>query len=496
MRDERRDPLAERLEAPMRPRLGLAGSVLLLVIGFVMLAEIAVYVPAIALYRENWLRDRLSAASTAVLLLDATSAQVPDKLIDDALVTVGARTIVLKMQDSRRLLASGQPPSRIDVRYDMRNAGFFESVAAAFGTLTTRRNRTLAIMGPAPLGGEFIEITMPEAPLRKAMLIHSRNLLALSLIISLIVASLAALSINSLVLRPVRRLTSSIISFGAAPEDASRIIRPSGIGHELGRAEEALANMQRTLLRELAEKKNLASLGLAVAKVSHDLRNMLASAQLLSDRFVESSDPLSKRLAPKLIATLDRAIAFCQSTLTYGRAVERPPVIRPIGLRGVIREASEVLMPDGASLHGVTIRNEVPKGFQVQADPEQMFRVFLNLLRNANEALQTAGPQPGRAAEIIITASSRNGMVVVDVADTGPGVPLTAQKRLFEPFKASSRPGGTGLGLAIAADLVRAHGGTIALMPSEPGLGATFRISLPAAESVAEAAEGPIFPSA
>jgi signal transduction histidine kinase len=494
MRDERRDPLADKIDPALKPQLGLAGRVLLLVIGFVMLAEIAVYVPAIALFRENWLRDRLSAASTAVLLLDATAAQVPDRLIDDALAAVRARTIVLKMQDSRRLLAAGETPSRIDVRYDMRTAGFFEAVSAAFGTLTTRRNRMMAVIGPAPMGGEYIEITIPEAPLRQAMLVHSRNLLALSLIISLIVASLAAMSINGLVLRPMRRLTSSIISFGAAPEDASRIIRPSGLGHEIGRAEQALADMQRALLRELSEKKNLAALGLAVAKVSHDLRNMLASAQLLSDRFVESSDPVAKRLAPKLIATLDRAIAFCQSTLTYGRAVERAPNIRAMGLRGVIREASEVLMPEGASR--VTIRNDVQKGLQVQADPEQMFRVFLNLLRNAKEALETAGPQPGRAAEIIITAVVRNGVVVVEVADTGPGVPLAAQKRLFEPFKASSRPGGTGLGLAIAADLVRAHGGTIALVPSDAGLGATFRITLPAAEAAPDADGSAISPSA
>jgi len=140
-----------------------------------------------------------------------------------------------------------------------------------------------------------------------------------------------------------------------------------------------------------------------------------------------------------------------------------------------------VLMPEGSGR--VDIRNDVQKGLQVQADPEQMFRVFLNLLRNAIEALETAGPQPGRAAEINITAVVRNGVVVVEVADNGPGVPLAARKRLFEPFKASARPGGTGLGLAIAADLVRAHGGTIALVPSDAGQGATFRITLPIADS-------------
>jgi signal transduction histidine kinase len=477
MGEERSEIVATRPEP--RPRLGLAGRVVLLVIGFVMLAEIMIYVPSVANFRDNWLRDRLSAASAAVLLLDATSQQVPDRLVFDALETVRAYTIALKLPDSRRLLASGDMPPRVDVRYDLREATFFDSIGAAFRTLTTRRNRTIAVIGPAPMGGEYLEITMSEAPLRQALLVYSGNILLLSLFISLLVASLAALSIHLLVLRPVRRLTTSIISFGAAPEDASRVIRPSGLGHEIGRAEDALADMQRTLARELAEKKNLAALGLAVAKVSHDLRNILSSAQLLSDRLTATSDPVAQRLVPKLVGTLDRAIAFCQSTLTYGRAVERTPDLRPVLLRAAVNEAAEVLLPEGPAR--IALRNNVGREIEILADPEQLFRVFLNLIRNSFEALETAGPQPGRDPEVCITATVRNDIVVIEISDTGPGIPKNAQKRLFDPFKASSRPGGTGLGLPIAADLVRAHGGTIALMPAEPGQGATFRLTFPAA---------------
>ena len=477
MGEERSEIVATRPEP--RPRLGLAGRVVLLVIGFVMLAEIMIYVPSVANFRDNWLRDRLSAASAAVLLLDATSQQVPDRLVFDALETVRAYTIALKLPDSRRLLASGDMPPRVDVRYDLREATFFDSIGAAFRTLTTRRNRTIAVIGPAPMGGEYLEITMSEAPLRQALLVYSGNILLLSLFISLLVASLAALSIHLLVLRPVRRLTTSIISFGAAPEDASRVIRPSGLGHEIGRAEDALADMQRTLARELAEKKNLAALGLAVAKVSHDLRNILSSAQLLSDRLTATSDPVAQRLVPKLVGTLDRAIAFCQSTLTYGRAVERTPDLRPVLLRAAVNEAAEVLLPEGPAR--IALRNNVGREIEILADPEQLFRVFLNLIRNSFEALETAGPQPGRDPEVCITATVRNDIVVIEISDTGPGIPKNAQKRLFDPFKASSRPGGTGLGLPIAADLVRAHGGTIVLMPAEPGQGATFRLTFPAA---------------
>jgi len=433
----------------------------------------------VANFRDNWLRDRLSAASAAVLLLDATSQQVPDRLVFDALETVRAYTIALKLPDSRRLLASGDMPPRVDVRYDLREATFVDSIGAAFRTLTTRRNRTIAVIGPAPMGGEYLEITMSEAPLRQALLVYSGNILLLSLFISLLVASLAALSIHLLVLRPVRRLTSSIISFGAAPEDASRVIRPSGLGHEIGRAEEALSDMQRALARELAEKKNLAALGLAVAKVSHDLRNILSSAQLLSDRLTATSDPVAQRLVPKLVGTLDRAIAFCQSTLTYGRAVERTPDLRPVLLRAAVNEAAEVLLPEGPAR--IALRNNVGRDVEILADPEQLFRVFLNLIRNSFEALETAGPQPGRDPEVCITAAARDDIVVIEISDTGPGIPKNAQKRLFDPFKASARPGGTGLGLPIAADLVRAHGGTIALMPAQPGQGATFRMTFPVA---------------
>ena len=464
--------------------MGLAGRVLLLIASFVMLAEIAIYVPSIANFRENWLRDRLSAAYTAALMFE-DSPQIPEKVLTDVLASVRADTIVLKMKDSRRLLAASDMPPRIDERYDLRSAGPLEAIAAAFRALTAGKDRILGIVGPAPMGGDYIEITMSEAPLRDAMLTYSANILLLSLVISMVVAVLAAIAINVLVLRPMRRLTSNIIAFGSSPEDASRVIRPSGSRHELGRAEEALADMQRALARELAEKKHLAALGLAVAKVSHDLRNILASAQLLSDRLSTLSDPLARRLAPKLVGTLDRAIAFCQSTLTYGRAVERPPELKPFLLRQIASEAAEILEPDGPG--PVALRNEIGPEIRVMGDSEQIFRVLLNLFRNACEALETWGPQPGRPAEVTVTALRRREEIVVEICDTGPGIPDTAKAGLFEPFKASSRKGGTGLGLAIAADLVRAHGGTIMLLPSVPGQGAIFRLTLPAAADETEA---------
>jgi signal transduction histidine kinase len=298
---------------------------------------------------------------------------------------------------------------------------------------------------------------------------------------SMVVAILATVAIIFMVLRPVRRLTDSLIEFGANPENSSRrVIVPSGGNHEIAYAEEELAIMQDVLVRELNEKKHLAALGLAVAKINHDMRNMLASAQLLSDRLANADDPLVQRLAPKLVATLDRAIRFCQATLTYGRAVDDPPKSTRFPLHGLVAEVMEMTGLDARG--GIGFVNAVAADFEIVADREQMFRVLMNLLRNGAEALETTRAEPGRPKRIRVESWLEDKTAVIEVADTGPGVPASARARLFTAFS-SSRSGGSGLGLVIAADLVHGHGGAITLVPGadEENSGAKFHITLPQA---------------
>jgi signal transduction histidine kinase len=332
------------------------------------------------------------------------------------------------------------------------------------------------------MGANFIEIAMDEAPLKAAMREYSENIVLVSLFISAIVATCAALAIHMMVLRPVRRLTSNLMAFAERPEDASRIIVPSRRTHEIGQAEKALAAMESALARELKEKKHLAALGLAVAKISHELRNMLASAQLLSDRLAALPDPLAKRLAPKLIGTLDRAIRFCQATLAYGRAAEEVPKTQRISLRKLAAEAIEGAVPAQGGIEAI---NDVPGEMEITADKEQMFRVLLNLCRNGVEALEGARDNLDPPQRLRLSARREAGKVLIAVADSGPGVPAAARAHLFEPFQASARSGGSGLGLAIAADIVRAHGGQIRLLDqSDRGdtSGAVFEVSLPDAD--------------
>ena len=313
-------------------RVGLAGRLIVLIAGFVMVAEVMIYVPAVANMRYNWLHNHLSAAFTAALVFeDAPPALLSDGLSRELLASVGARLIVLERDGTRRILASGDLPSKVDEIDDLRSWTWSGLLGAAFRSLAAPPGRVLTFRSTAPTGDSAIEVTMDEAPLQEAMYAFSRRILIYSLMVSVIVAALAALAMHRIVLRPVRRLTTSIMDFGEDPGDRSRIIAPSTRAHEIGQAERALAVMQEALALELSQKKNLANLGLAVAKINHDMRNMLSSAQILSDRLAYVTDPLAQRIAPKLVATLDRAIRFCQATLTYGRAADEPTARKPLG---------------------------------------------------------------------------------------------------------------------------------------------------------------------
>jgi signal transduction histidine kinase len=456
-----------------RLRFGLSWRLLGLTVVFVMLAEVLIYVPSIANFRRNWLQDRIGAAQIAALVLDAAPAgAVPPDLEHKLVMQVGAQTVAVRSGGARRLLAVTDMPPQVDRDVDLRSTAPFALIADAFETLVESGPRFLRVVGPGMDNVEFVEIVIDEAPLREAMVRFSVNILLLSLLISGITAVLVYAALHLMIVRPVRRLTTSIVAFEGDPEDSSRAVRPSGRRDEIGLAEEALGAMQRSLADELRQKKHLAALGLAVSKINHDLRNMLASAQIFSDRLSAISDPNVQRFTPKLIGALDRAIAFCQSTLAYGRAAERPPEPQAVKLFTLVEDLRDNLgLFEGDD---VTLVNKVSADFTLRADAEHLSRVLLNLGRNATQALRQS-ERPG--GSIVLTARHEPEGAVIEMGDDGPGIPLKAQGRLFQPFQSASRAGGTGLGLAIAAELVRAHGGSIVLVPAEGG--ALFRIVLP-----------------
>ena len=466
-------------EAPRpRPsrRLGLSGKLLLLTIPLVMIAGILMYVPAIANFRINRLNDRLAAANTAALVLDAAPlGMVPDSLSRQILTSIGARAVAIKMGQQRRLLASAGLPPAIDHDVDIRTVTMWSAIVDSFEVMLERGNHTIRVVGPTPGGGEFIEVVIDEAPLRQAMYRFSRNLLLVSLGIATLTAALVYFALHYLFVRPMRRLTANLVGFHENPESSARIIVPSQRGDEIGVAERELSDMQRDLVSMLHQKSRLAALGLAVSKINHDLRNLLASSQLLSDQLASVPDPRVQRFAPKLMRSLERAIAFCQSTLSYGRAQEAAPDRRLILIEPVVVEVRE--SAGLASDVSIAWISAIERGLSIDADPDQLFRVLLNLVRNAAQALEGRPHGDAAALQIRITGRREGSVAIIEVSDTGPGVPAKAREHLFEAFQTSGRPGGSGLGLAIAAELVRAHGGDIHLV--EGTIGATFRIVIP-----------------
>jgi signal transduction histidine kinase len=267
------------------------------------------------------------------------------------------------------------------------------------------------------------------------------------------------------------KLTWNIVRFSQRPEDPTRVIAPSSRRDEIGTAERELSAMQKELAETLSQKSRLAALGLAVSKISHDLRNMLSSAQLLSDRLITVKDPTVQRLVPKLIASLDRAIRLCARTLDFGQAHEMPPRRKRFPLAPLMVEIGDSL---GLPRQNIDWTVEVEEGMEVDADRDQLYRVLSNLCRNAVQALEGDGEGSG---EIMVSARREGAVATIEVADTGPGVPEKARAHLFEAFQSVSRKGGSGLGLAIAQELVQAHGGQIALIKN--GDGATFRVTIP-----------------
>ena len=471
------DDQAARPEPVLAPRFGLSGKLLVFTILFVMIAEVMIYVPSIAIYRLMWLNDRLASAYTAALVLDAApNGMVPDSLAKQILDSIGARAVAMKMGTQRRLLAVGDAPPPIADDFDMRNVYVFDSIVDAFSMMLENKKDVMRVVGPAPRGGDYIEIILDEPPLRKAMLRYSVDLLLVSLLISGITAALVYLTLHYIFVRPMRRVTANMIAFRADPENADRIMAPSARTDEIGFAERELATMQTELASMLQQKSRLATLGLAVSKINHDLRNLLGSAQLISDRMSSLSDPEVQRFAPKLMRALERAIAFCQSTLSYGRVQEPPPERKPILLQPLVEEVHETLgLGPDASIRWISA---VERGLMVEADYDQLFRILVNLSRNAVQALESRATccDPGRD-QIRITGRREGAVVVVEVSDTGPGFSEKARAHLFEAFQGSTRTGGAGLGLAIAAELVRAHGGDIRLV--EGTIGATLRLTIP-----------------
>jgi signal transduction histidine kinase len=443
---------------------------------FVMLGVMLIYAPTISSYRLGYLADRVDDADIVAQTITTPPAKGASEDLQRA-VLLGARSygIVLHPPQAHALVLSLDMPHEATSKIDLAHQGMFMPIADAFATLFGDGQRMLRVVGPSPRDpGLLIETVIDEMPLRHEMIEFSTNMLAAAFLIALITAGLVFVTLRGLLVRPMERLTASVTAFREDPEDPSALVVPSARSDEIGRIERELAHMQEGLIAALRQRARLAQLGAAMAKINHDLRNILASAQIVSDTVSMSDDPKVKRVAPTLLGAIDRAIALCSQTISFAAGGTQLPVKRPFALSRLVDEVFEVQA--AGTTRKLNWSNGVDPEFIIVADRGQIDRVLTNLVRNAIEAGATA---------IAVEVGFGGAGCHIEVTDDGPGLPPRALERLFQPFAGSTRPGGTGLGLAIAREAMRAHGGDATL--AETGAkGTRFRLVLPHAAVTAE----------
>jgi signal transduction histidine kinase len=455
---------------------GLSARLLLLTVLIIVLANLLILPPNLADFEEQWLLDRLRAAELATLVEEtAPGGVVTDRMRGSLLASAGVVSVALQVRNERRLILQAPRLARTPYLVDLRRRDplFWLS---PLRTLTEGGDRMVRVMArPRFREADFVEIVAPDAPLKTALLAQLGRLMGIAAFTSLMAGAVVYLSLNLFLVRPMRRITLSMERFRAEPDDARARLAPSGRRDEIGRAERELDRMQSDLRIALAARARLAALGEAVAKINHDLRNMLTSAQIASERLAASGDPNVAQALPRLERALNRAILLASNVLAFGRTEEPPPDKRSLALGPALEAAAE---DAGLTPGGVRLQGDFAPDAVIDADPEQLHRILVNLLRNAREAVE-ADPARGGVGRVEATLDVDGDSWRLRLGDDGPGLPERVRARLFQPFAASTRLGGAGLGLAIARELAQAHGGDLTLVSSGPA-GTIFELRLPA----------------
>ncbi|MBB6260656.1 signal transduction histidine kinase [Paenochrobactrum gallinarii] len=458
----------------------LSNKFLLLTMLAVLVAQVLIFIPSTASMRMRWLTNLLdTVAPVALVLEDEKNTLRSRDAQDKILYATNSKFISITSNSHTSVLATSAEPFIVNANVNPRQTSESQAIWDAFATLFDSTERNIRVTSIIPNTDKTLEIVISSQPLRNALLVYARYVAIISLLISIMAAGFIYLIIHEMLLRPVIRMHRDMISFAEKPDDPSRIIQPEQRQDELGIAQQQLALMQTNLQQTYTERKHLADLGMAVSKINHDMRNILASAQLMSDSLAEVKDPAVKRFAPRLIRTLSRAISYSGSVVAYGRTKEAPSNPRRTVLHTIVQDVEDIINID--QLHNISFINAVPEDFILTIDDEQLFRILTNLCRNALQALQSMPDQIDDdefKKLIIVEATTTGNQIFIDVRDNGPGLSPKAKENLFTAFRGSTRNDGTGLGLVIVQDLVRANGGEI-LYCEESQPGAHFRIILP-----------------
>ncbi|MEQ1607463.1 MAG: HAMP domain-containing sensor histidine kinase [Hyphomonadaceae bacterium] len=469
--------------APVTPGFftGVAGKLLLYTVGMVLLVQVLLFPLFLAERRSAWLLGRSNASDLVVLNAQSIpDRRVSDEYADASRTIMFIRSIVARTGEQRdTILRYSEPIDGEIVTLHVPQETAFWSIPAALGHFMSGDGRYLKLLFKPVLSTAYdeLEIIVAEDSVRQYLMAQSGAIALNIFIFSAVAGAAVYFMVSRIVVRPMRAIADSVTRFSETPETPLTEMLPadmsSGQSDEIRRVVGALEIMQRTVSTALRQRKRLADLGEAVAKISHDLRNSLSAAQVLSDGLADSNDPQVRDAAPRLERAIQRAVTLAEATLKYGRSETPLPNLISLQFAPAIEEA----VTEGiAGWPGVQVRVECDDGLQIVADADHLHRIITNLVRNSARAISNrpAGAEVGLIEARVIRDDDE---IVLVISDNGPGVPKSVLTKLFQPFSKAGSDGGTGLGLAIARELACGMGGKLALASSGP-TGSSFALTL------------------
>lgn len=483
--------VASSLKTLLIPHARSLGAKLLAVtLVSVMAIETLLLVQAIALEQRRYLMRDVEKAHLIMLALSESPMEAPNMILRDKLLSgleaesisaafPGFMTMTLQRRDLAAGLVDGEP--RIMLPAD---GTWFQDIPSALQTLWGAGLRhELAIIAPAPQDRE-VPITIRKSG--RGLVAHLRqyaiNILGLSLLISMFTGLLVYTALYTLIVRPIRQLAEQMQRFARSPERFSEVLSQSR-GDEIGVVQENFDLMRDTVQSAFRQKSRLATLGTAVTKINHDLKNVLSTALLMGDSLASSSDPMVARIAPRLVASIEKATAVCTDTLDFTRDAATSLQPEHIRLRELSLEVGNALSAtddsatddsasDDSASDMLHWRYEGDEEASLVSDRLSLFRILTNLGHNAAQA----------GAKNIVLKVERQGeqgeTLALQLCDDGPGLPKRVQDHLFEPFVSVGKAGETGLGLAIVSDLCGLLGGEASLERTGED-GTCFLVRLP-----------------
>ncbi len=437
-------------------------------IAFVMLAEMVIFIPSAALYRQTWLEDRAERSGHITLALTGVPDFEGSEMLSKQFMADTDVEMLLTKREGMTELILGFPPDTTDFELvDLRQASRFPKFRDMFRSYFGSGDGYLRVQAePVVEGQELMEYIVPKASLRQALRDYSERIFWLSAVIALITGTGLYLVLSAMIVRPIRNLAEGLSHFRENPELRRSNLPPSRRKDEIGQLQREFYDMKQSVRASFKQQDRLATLGLAVAKINHDLRNVLTSAQLVSDRLAMDKEERVAKMGQRLVRAVDRGVKLCADVLNFSQSKEDPPDYEKIRISLLLGEvAADTLDVFGSGVRAIRFENDVPSDAVLWGDPDHTYRIFNNLFRNAAQAL--AGlPDDTAPRRIRVDFEALDEKVRIGVSDTGPGLPDKVKDNLFRAFISSSGHGSTGLGLTISRELARAQGGDLVLADS------------------------------